>query len=83
MKAGERFPVFQLDFARIGIMICYDGYFAECPASLSLQGAEIIIWINGRESVVQDYMVKTDVWRNYCAMIATNFAAGGGIYIAS
>ncbi|MCP4313841.1 MAG: hypothetical protein GY790_21515 [Bacteroidetes bacterium] len=33
MKAGEEFPVFDLDFGRVGIMTCYDGYFTE-PAEI-------------------------------------------------
>jgi predicted amidohydrolase len=44
---GESFPVFETDFGRIGMMICWDVFFPEPARMLSLQGAEIIfmpIW---------------------------------------
>jgi len=83
MKHGEGYPTFQLDFARIGIMTCYDGYFPESALSLSLNGAEIVIWINGRDTAVEDYIVKTDMFRNYCSMITTNQGMGSGTMIAA
>jgi predicted amidohydrolase len=44
---GESFPVFDTDFGRIGMMICWDVSFPEPARMLALQGAEIIfmpIW---------------------------------------
>ena len=44
---GESFPVFDTDFGRIGMMICWDVFFPEPARMLALQGAEIIfmpIW---------------------------------------
>lgn len=41
--AGERLPVFQTKFGRIGMLICYDLYFPEIPKAYALQGADIII----------------------------------------
>ena len=32
MEAGTDLPVFDLDFGRVGIMTCYDGWFPEPPA---------------------------------------------------
>jgi predicted amidohydrolase len=36
------FPVFPLPFGRVGMMICYDGWFPESARILKLQGADII-----------------------------------------
>ncbi|ASJ00998.1 nitrilase [Thermococcus gorgonarius] len=36
------FEVFQLGFARIGVMICFDWFFPESARTLALKGAEII-----------------------------------------
>ena len=83
MNPGNEFPVFDLDFGTIGIMTCYDGYFPEPARILSLKGAEIVCWINGREGSIEEHFVKTDVARNYIAMIASNLAAGSGTVIAT
>lgn len=83
MQPGDGFPVFQLDFAKIGIMTCYDGYFPESAACLSLKGAEIILWNNGRAGPVEPWLVKADMFRNYCHLIATNLAPGSGTLIGS
>ncbi|MGC1243529.1 MAG: carbon-nitrogen hydrolase family protein [Chryseosolibacter sp.] len=44
---GNSFPVFDTDFGRIGIMICWDVTFPEPARALARQGAEVIflpIW---------------------------------------
>ena len=40
-RAGDELPVFETDFGKIGIMICYDSGFPELSRILALQGAEI------------------------------------------
>jgi len=82
MKRGSNLPVFGLDFGRIGILICYDGYFSETYSVLSLKGAEIIVWINGRGGTIQDYFVKTFMQQNLVSMICTNQDYGAGTMIA-
>jgi len=51
---GSQFKVFPLDFARIGVLQCYDGYFPEAWGCTSYLGAEIILWINGRDGIIED-----------------------------
>ncbi|HEX8039884.1 MAG TPA: carbon-nitrogen hydrolase family protein [Chryseosolibacter sp.] len=44
---GSSFPVFETDFGRVGIMICWDVTFPEPARALAQQGAEVIflpIW---------------------------------------
>ena len=44
---GDNFPVFDTDFGKIGMMICWDVFFPEPARALSSKGAEIIfmpIW---------------------------------------
>ncbi|RKX38317.1 MAG: hypothetical protein DRP64_15870 [Verrucomicrobia bacterium] len=83
MQEGNEFPVFDLDFGKVGIMICYDGYFPETANILSLNGAEIVAWINGRQGSVEDFMVRSDMYRNYIAMVATNLGPGQGTMIGT
>lgn len=39
---GTEYPVFDTKLGKIGIMICYDGFFPEPARQLSIRGAEII-----------------------------------------
>lgn len=41
---GDELPVFDLDFGRVGIMICYDNNFPWVAATLAVKGAEIIFY---------------------------------------
>lgn len=82
MKDGDALPVFDLDFGRVGILTCYDGYFPETFRILSLKGAEILIWPNARNGAVEDYIVKTSMLHNYVHMVCTNKAIGSGTMIA-
>ena len=44
VSLGDLFPVFELDFGKIGIMICYDVRFPEVTEILALEGAEIVFF---------------------------------------
>lgn len=81
MKKGQEFPVFELDFATIGILTCYDGWFPEPFRILSLKGAEILVWPNSRFGMVEDYIVKTAMHHNTVSMICANQAYGSGTMI--
>ncbi len=81
MKRGQDFPVFDLDCGRIGILTCYDGWFPETFRILSLKGAEILVWINGRRGTVEDFIIKSAMFQNEVAVIATNQAYGAGTMI--
>ncbi len=41
---GDALPVFECDFGKLGIQICYDMEFAEGWAELARHGAELIAW---------------------------------------
>lgn len=81
MERGAELPVFNLDFGRIGILTCYDGWFPEPWRVLSLKGAEIIVWINGRHGCVEDFIVKSAMFQNEVNVIATNQDYGAGTMI--
>ena len=81
MEKGQEFPVFDLDFGKVGIMTCYDGWFPEPPRILSLKGAELIVWMNGRGGSVEDFIVKSIMFQSHVAMITSNQAYGSGTMI--
>jgi predicted amidohydrolase len=41
---GKDYPVFDTPLGRVGMMVCYDGFFPEVARELSKNGAEIIAW---------------------------------------
>src|SRR6185437_9657061 len=42
LTPGTDYPVFDTALGRIGLMVCYDGFFPEVARQLSRNGAEII-----------------------------------------
>ncbi len=81
MEAGDELPVFRLDFGTVGILTCYDGWFPEPARVLSLKGAELLVWINGRGGSVEDFIVKSTMFQSHVAMVCTNQAYGSGTMI--
>lgn len=41
---GDDYPVFTTRFGKLGMMVCYDGFFPEVARQLSNRGAEVIAW---------------------------------------
>ncbi|MBL9200133.1 MAG: carbon-nitrogen hydrolase family protein [Opitutaceae bacterium] len=41
---GHEYPVFETRFGKVGMMVCYDGFFPEIARELSNRGAEVIAW---------------------------------------
>jgi predicted amidohydrolase len=39
---GRDYPVFETRFGKVGMMVCYDGFFPEVARNLSANGAEVI-----------------------------------------
>jgi len=40
--AGDDYPVFETRFGKVGMMVCYDGFYPEVARELSNRGAEVI-----------------------------------------
>ncbi|MEA1996371.1 MAG: carbon-nitrogen hydrolase family protein, partial [Gemmatimonadota bacterium] len=65
---GSSFPVFDTDFGRIGIMICFDLQYTRPAQALAYQGAEIIlapIW-GGNETLAQARTIENQVYLAIC-----------------
>ena len=41
---GHEYPVFATRFGKVGMMVCYDGFFPEVARQLSNRGAEVVAW---------------------------------------
>ncbi len=44
VEPGQEAPVFETDFGRLGMSICFDANFPEMWARLAEQGAELVAW---------------------------------------
>ncbi|OGG04606.1 MAG: hypothetical protein A3F83_08265 [Candidatus Glassbacteria bacterium RIFCSPLOWO2_12_FULL_58_11] len=65
---GDAYPVFDTDFGRIGMMICWDSWFADPARALSVQGAEVIllpIW-GGNSTLIRGRAIENHVYVVSC-----------------
>jgi predicted amidohydrolase len=44
ISPGSEYPVFPTRFGKVGLMVCYDGFFPEVARELTNRGAEVIAW---------------------------------------
>lgn len=44
LHPGSEYPVFETRFGKVGMMVCYDGFFPEVTRQLAMRGAEVIAW---------------------------------------
>lgn len=80
---GNSFPVFDTDFGRIGIMICWDVTFPEPARALAQQGAEVIlfpVW-GGDLNLVKARAIENQVYivSSTYDMITAVFDLGGNV----
>ena len=64
---GSEWPVFALDFGRVGVQICHDNSFPESARCLALNGAEIIFWphtMSGWGDVFMDVLTRAPAIHN-------------------
>ena len=64
LRPGDDFPVFQTDFGRIGIMICWDLQYADPARHLALKGAELVllpIW-GGNEALPKARAIENQIY---------------------
>ena len=73
---GKDFPVFQCDFGKVGIQICYDMSYEDGWLALGKQGAELVIWSSQSPGQVRaanvaldyNYYVVSSTWRNNASL---------------
>jgi predicted amidohydrolase len=72
---GDSLPVFDLPFARVGVLICYDLRFPEAARALALDGADLIAvptnWPEGAESA-PEFLTRARAWENRVYIAACN-----------
>lgn len=61
---GKEYPVFDTDFGRVGMMICWDVHFPEVARELAARGAEVIlmpIW-GGNETLARARAIENQLY---------------------
>jgi predicted amidohydrolase len=61
---GTEYPVFDTDFGRVGMMICWDVHFPEVAREISARGAEMIfmpIW-GGNETLAKARAIENQIY---------------------
>jgi predicted amidohydrolase len=85
LTPGSEYPVFQTDFGKIGIEICYDNFFPEVVRNLVKNGAEIIfcpIWGDIRGfSTEWDIVARARAIDNAVHFVASMYEKEGSIII--
>ncbi|MGI6297422.1 MAG: nitrilase-related carbon-nitrogen hydrolase [Minisyncoccales bacterium] len=74
---GKDFPVFDTDFGKIGILICYDIGFPETARYLSISGAEVLFILaawRAQDEHVWNLNVPSRALENQCFAAAVNHA---------
>ncbi len=74
---GASYPVFDTDFGRIGMMVCWDNQYAEPARALAIQGAEIIlmpIW-GGNEILTKARAIENQVF-----VVSSSYSDRSAVY---
>jgi predicted amidohydrolase len=69
---GKSFPVFDCDFGKLGIQICWDMVFDDGWQALADKGAEIVVWPSASPATIMPasraahhrYFIVSSTWRN-------------------
>jgi predicted amidohydrolase len=83
MRPGDGHTVIELDFGKVGVLTCYDGYFFHSFQAPAMLGAEVLVWINGRGGAVEDHIVRTASFMTCTHVISTNQDMGAGTGICA
>ena len=76
IASGNTYPVFGMDFGKIGIMICYDIYFPEVARILALNGAEIIFFPSFQRHITEDrceFQIRARAYENCLYIVRSSY----------
>jgi predicted amidohydrolase len=76
MSVGRDVPVFECDFGRLGLQICFDMEFDFGWEELARQGAELVVWPTQSPQTVHpacralryQYYIVSSTWRNNASL---------------
>ena len=78
----QGFKVFDLGFAKVGVLICYDQWFPEAARSLALAGADIIFYPTAIARVAQLPAVEGD-WQHAWQSVQVGHAVANNVVVCA
>ena len=74
VEPGSAAPVYQADFGRLGMAICFDANFPEVWKNLAAQGAELVVWPSAysagttlqAHALIHHFYIVTSTWTRDC-----------------
>jgi len=81
LTAGDSFPVFELDFGRVGLMSCYDVCFPECARLLALGGADVILFSSLQRGYTEEVLalqVRARAYDNCVYIVRSSYGTPAG-----
>ena len=82
IQAGEEFPVFDLDFGRIGIMTCYDCNFPEVAMIYAMKGVEVLFyprWQSGPSEIYFETQMRARALDQGIFLVSSSFGVRDGL----
>ncbi|MBE6589971.1 MAG: carbon-nitrogen hydrolase family protein [Ruminococcaceae bacterium] len=79
---GMDFPVFNLDFGKVGIMICFDNYFPESARILGNRGAELVLYPLYGDTLIPQWELKMRARAIDNSMYVASCQIGGDLHKA-
>jgi agmatine deiminase len=78
----QEYKVFDVGFARIGVLICYDQWFPEAARINMLQGAEIIFYPTAI-GYIKGYTSEDGDWHDAWRTVQRAHAIANGVHVAA
>ena len=82
IKAGNSFPVFDLDFGRIAMMTCYDCSFPEVAVIYAIKGTEILFyprWQSGPSEIFFEIQMRARALDHSMFLVSSSFGVRDGV----
>ena len=77
---GHVYPVFDTAFGKVGLMVCYDGFFPEVARELGNRGAEVIAWpVWGCDPL----LARARACENHVYLVSSTFTAAESDWMIS
>jgi predicted amidohydrolase len=77
---GHDYPVFDTSFGKVGLMVCYDGFFPEVARELGNRGAEVIAWpVWGCDPL----LARARACENHVYLVSSTFTAAENDWMIS